>query len=169
MYIVIYVLKWPYEYVLTAVFLSLVLERGWSGTKGMTRWRCTRLWQDPQGGQRGLGLRAGHYDAPGRWGPHPWTKELKDNNPLMSSSLVILFGVVKQFCRFRTWSETECAAKAIFYCPTMNSHRPRSQNIAKEQARSARIICRFFLPLRMAKTGERAGWFSVWSSSLTGW
>ncbi len=36
-------------------------------------------------------------------------------------------------------------------------------------ARSARIICRFFLPLRLAKTGERAGWFAVWSSSLTGW
>jgi hypothetical protein len=28
----------------------------------------------------------------------------------------------------------ECAAKAIFYCPTMNSHRPGSQNTAKEQA-----------------------------------
>ncbi len=27
-----------------------------------------------------------------------------------------------------------CAAKAIFYCPTVNSHRPRSQNTAKEQA-----------------------------------
>ncbi len=115
-----------------------------------------------------------------------------------------------------------CAAKAIFYCPTMNSHRPRSQNTAKEQAfipekdsrrtwprchvslekssknhkpvgkmsqtkpspwrhttageffwgvfssdlprggvRSARIICCFFSPLRMAKTGERAGWFAV--------
>jgi hypothetical protein len=27
-----------------------------------------------------------------------------------------------------------CAAKAIFYCPTMNSHRPRSQNTTKEQA-----------------------------------
>jgi hypothetical protein len=26
-----------------------------------------------------------------------------------------------------------CAAKAIFYCPSMNSHRPRSQNTAKEQ------------------------------------
>jgi hypothetical protein len=25
-----------------------------------------------------------------------------------------------------------CAAKAIFYCPSMNSHRPRSQNISKE-------------------------------------
>ncbi len=35
--------------------------------------------------------------------------------------------------------------------------------------RSARIICRFFSPLRMAKTGERAGWSSVWSSSLMGW
>jgi hypothetical protein len=23
-----------------------------------------------------------------------------------------------------------CAAKAIFYCPSMNSHRPRSQNTA---------------------------------------
>jgi hypothetical protein len=28
----------------------------------------------------------------------------------------------------------KCAAKAIFYCPTMKSHRPRSQNTAKEQA-----------------------------------
>jgi len=27
-----------------------------------------------------------------------------------------------------------CAAEAIFYCSTMNSHRPRSQNTAKEQA-----------------------------------
>jgi len=25
-----------------------------------------------------------------------------------------------------------CAAKAYFYCPSMNSHRPRSQNIPKE-------------------------------------
>ena len=25
----------------------------------------------------------------------------------------------------------DCAAKAIFYCPSMNSHRPRSQNTAK--------------------------------------
>ncbi len=27
-----------------------------------------------------------------------------------------------------------CAVKAIFFCPSMNSHRPRSQNTAKEQA-----------------------------------
>ncbi len=26
---------------------------------------------------------------------------------------------------------SRCAAKAIFYCPSMNSHRPRSQNTAK--------------------------------------
>jgi hypothetical protein len=26
-----------------------------------------------------------------------------------------------------------CATKAIFYCPSMNSHRPRSQNISKEE------------------------------------
>jgi hypothetical protein len=26
-----------------------------------------------------------------------------------------------------------CAAKAIFYCPSMNSHRPRSQNTSKER------------------------------------
>ncbi len=43
------------------------------------------------------------------------------------------------YCR-RTFEWTaefelmDCAAKAIFYCPTMNSHRPRSQNTAKEQA-----------------------------------
>jgi len=27
-----------------------------------------------------------------------------------------------------------CAAKAIFYCPSMNSHRPRSHNTAKDRA-----------------------------------
>jgi hypothetical protein len=27
-----------------------------------------------------------------------------------------------------------CAAEAIFYCPTMNSHRPKSQVTSKEQA-----------------------------------
>jgi hypothetical protein len=26
-----------------------------------------------------------------------------------------------------------CAAKAIFYCPSKNSHRPRSQNISKRR------------------------------------
>ncbi len=31
-------------------------------------------------------------------------------------------------------NNSRCAAKAFFYCPTMNSHRPRSQNTAKEQA-----------------------------------
>ncbi len=34
-------------------------------------------------------------------------EETLDTNPLMSSSLVILFGVVKQFDRFWIWSETE--------------------------------------------------------------
>jgi hypothetical protein len=42
-------------------------------------------------------------------GLDPWTKEVKDTNPLMSSSLAILFGAVKQFSsRFRIWTETEC-------------------------------------------------------------
>ncbi len=44
-----------------------------------------------------------------------------------------------------------------------------SADLPRGGARSARIICHFFLPLRLAKTGERAGWFTVWSSSLTGW
>ena len=42
-------------------------------------------------------------------------------------------------------------------------------DLPRGEPRSARIIGRFFLPLRMAKTGERAGWSAVWSSSLTGW
>ncbi len=29
--------------------------------------------------------------------------------------------------------QSGCAAKAIFYCPSMNSHRPRSQNISKKR------------------------------------
>ncbi len=44
-----------------------------------------------------------------------------------------------------------------------------SADLPRGGARSARIICRFFLPLRLAKTGERTGWIAVWSSSLTGW
>ncbi len=35
--------------------------------------------------------------------------------------------------------------------------------------KTARISCRFFLPNKLAKVGERAGWIAVWSSSLTGW
>ena len=44
-----------------------------------------------------------------------------------------------------------------------------SADLPRGGVRSARTICRFFSPLRMAKTGERAGWSAVWSSSLTGW
>ncbi len=35
-------------------------------------------------------------------------RNFKNTNPLMSSLMVILLGVVKQFCRFWIWSETEC-------------------------------------------------------------
>ncbi len=35
----------------------------------------------------------------------------------------------KQLSLFR-----KCAAKAFYYCPAIISHRPRSQNILKEQA-----------------------------------
>ena len=44
-----------------------------------------------------------------------------------------------------------------------------STDLPRGEPRSARIICRFFSPSRMAKLGERAGWSAVWSSSLTGW
>ena len=44
-----------------------------------------------------------------------------------------------------------------------------SADLPRGGARSARIIWRFFSPLRMAKIGERARWSAVWSSSLTGW
>ncbi len=44
---------------------------------------------------------------------HGW-KNFEDNNPLTSSSLVILFGVVKQFGRFWLWSETECKIPAEY-------------------------------------------------------
>ncbi len=43
-----------------------------------------------------------------------WTKEVKDTNPLMSSSLVILFWAVKKLCRFQIWSETECKTPAEY-------------------------------------------------------
>ncbi len=123
-----------------------------------------------------------------------------------------------------------CAAKAIFYCPSMNSHRPRSQNISKESTlnpeKDSTIkrprshvslekssqnykplenwakpnllldvtpqlansfgeciwrVCHVVKPepreilailisqINWPRTGERAGWIAVWSSSLTGW
>ncbi len=50
------------------------------------------------------------YDDPAQHGG----RNLKDTNPLLSSSLVILFGVVKQFGRFWIWSETECKIPAEY-------------------------------------------------------
>jgi hypothetical protein len=53
-------------------------------------------------------------------GEEPWQRgqhgrrSFKDTNPLMSSSLVILFGAVNQFCRFRIWSETKCKTPAEY-------------------------------------------------------
>ncbi len=44
-----------------------------------------------------------------------------------------------------------------------------SAGLPRGGVKSGRISCRFFLPLKLAKTGERAGWIAVWSSSLTGW
>ncbi len=44
-----------------------------------------------------------------------------------------------------------------------------SSVLPRGEARSARIICRFDPPFRMAKIGERAGWSVVWYSSLMGW
>ncbi len=44
-----------------------------------------------------------------------------------------------------------------------------SAGLPRGGVKSARISCRFFLPLKLAKTGERAVWIAVWSSSLTGW
>jgi hypothetical protein len=43
----------------------------------------------------------------------------------------------------------DCAAKAFYYCPSMISHRPRSQNILKERALNPekdsriKIACKF--------------------------
>jgi hypothetical protein len=36
--------------------------------------------------------------------------------------------------RIKPEGDNVCAAEAIFYCPTMNSHRPKSQVTSKEQA-----------------------------------
>ncbi len=41
----------------------------------------------------------------------------------MLSLLVILFGVVKQFCRFWIWSETECKTPAEYGYSTIQ-HPP---------------------------------------------
>ncbi len=57
------------------------------------------------------GEAVGHVE-----GDHPThgRRNFKDTNPLMSSSLVILFGVVKQFGSFWIWSETECEIPAEY-------------------------------------------------------
>ena len=44
-----------------------------------------------------------------------------------------------------------------------------SAGLPRGGVKTARISCRFFLPNKLAKGGERAGWIAVWSSSLTGW
>ena len=44
-----------------------------------------------------------------------------------------------------------------------------SAGLPRGGVKTARISCRFFLPNKLAKLGERAGWIAVWSSSLTGW
>ena len=43
-----------------------------------------------------------------------------------------------------------------------------SAGLPRGEARTARISCRYFLPNKLAKLGERAGWIAVWSSSSTG-
>ncbi len=50
-------------------------------------------------------------------------RNFQDTNPLISSLLVILFGVLKQFYRFWIWSETECKTPAE-YGPQHNSTPP---------------------------------------------
>jgi hypothetical protein len=62
--------------------------------------------------------------------PQPWTKEVKDTNPLMSSSLVILFGAVKQFSRFRSWSETECKTPADYSPQYISNPPPHSHTLS---------------------------------------
>ncbi len=60
-----------------------------------------------------------------RWSPvvlNHGQRNFNDTNPLMSSSLVTLFGVVKQFCRFYIWSETECKTPAEYVL----KHNPTS-------------------------------------------
>ncbi len=44
-----------------------------------------------------------------------------------------------------------------------------SAGLPRGGVKTARISCRFFLPNKLAKLGERAGWITVGSSSLTGW
>jgi hypothetical protein len=42
----------------------------------------------------------------------------------MSSLLVILFGMVKQFCRFWIWSETECETRTHAECGLQHNSTP---------------------------------------------
>ena len=44
-----------------------------------------------------------------------------------------------------------------------------SAGLPRGGVETARISCRFFLPNKLAKAEERAGWIAVWSSSLTCW
>ncbi len=44
-----------------------------------------------------------------------------------------------------------------------------SAGLPRGGVKAARISCHIFLPNKLAKGGERAGWIAVWSSSLTGW
>ncbi len=44
-----------------------------------------------------------------------------------------------------------------------------SAGLPRGGVKTARISCRYFLPNKLAKGGERAGWIAVWYISLTGW
>ncbi len=69
----------------------------------ISRWSVTQLTHIPHPLQGVTLYRVQH----GR-------RNFKDINPLLSSLLVSLFGMVKQFCRFWIWSETECKTPAEY-------------------------------------------------------
>ncbi len=61
-------------------------------------------------------------------------KNLVFSRPERVWSVISRLGTGKWLTPFYSVWMHKCAAKVIFCCPSMNSHRPRSQNTAKEQA-----------------------------------
>ncbi len=67
---------------------------------------------------------------------HINSQNYRRNDAIIMSYRLHEFAIVDTFfCLKGMYEEIcSCAAKTIFYCPSMNSHRPRFQNTAKERA-----------------------------------
>ncbi len=104
---------------------------------------------------------------------HHRRRYFKDTNPSMSSSLVILFGVVKQFGRLRIWSETECKTPAEYGLQHNSPPPPQTHTVC-----IVCIYCTFSLgrgegggrsERRQRGNSTRVQFLRPWGQQFTSW